>query len=157
MRICTYCNHEKDESCFKKNTSRWCVDCSAWFANYMRKRRKEHPEFHKKYAVRHRILAKKYNTGQGSQRYNRARLWSIKKGCSWVLSKEEFYALVRQPCYYCGEKLPEWGCGLDRKNNDKQYSIDTVVPCCTSCNSIKSNKFSAEQMLKIASFIKTIK
>lgn len=34
--------------------------------------------------------------------------------------------------------------------NDKGYILDNVVPCCHRCNSIKSNYFTYEDIIKLS-------
>ena len=65
---------------------------------------------------------------------------------SFSLSKEEFYVLSQQKCFYC-HKLPSNTSkkrnhifkynGLDRIDNSKGYVSDNVVPCCFVCNDKK--------------------
>ena len=69
----------------------------------------------------------------------------------WGLTKEQVYILTQQPCYYCGME-PKQGTfaskcngvylynGLDRVDNNQDYIIDNVVPCCKSCNRAKDIK-----------------
>ena len=43
-----------------------------------------------------------------------------------------------KPCHYCGCEIEVTG--LDRKNSDRGYTPDNVVPCCINCNSKKRTK-----------------
>ena len=43
-----------------------------------------------------------------------------------------------KPCHYCGCEIEVTG--LDRKDNDKGYTPDNVVPSCWDCNSKKKTK-----------------
>lgn len=63
--------------------------------------------------------------------------------------------IMSKPCFYCGDKLENRGC--DRSNNELGHLKNNVVPCCYTCNSVKSNKFTKEEMLKIGKVIKQIK
>lgn len=70
------------------------------------------------------------------------------------LSFEEFQAICRRPCSYCGappEQRPSqrgrssiFASGIDRVDNSKGYSPDNVVPCCTWCNRAKSSNTTEE-------------
>ena len=72
------------------------------------------------------------------------------RGHKWHLTKEQVHFLTQQQCHYCGV-LPSQVCngsahngsytynGIDRVDNNKEYFIDNVVPCCKTCNSAKSN------------------
>ena len=71
-----------------------------------------------------------------------------KRNFEWSISKEQFRHLTKQNCQYCGcepsrEQTAQY-CngtyiynGLDRVDNSKGYTIDNVVPCCTTCNLAK--------------------
>ncbi len=77
-----------------------------------------------------------------------------KKGFVWEFTEEQFNALLRLPCHYCGDAPTEangssvvtvkdvryFYNGVDRINNEPIYSVETVVPCCARCNQMKSNK-----------------
>ena len=92
----------------------------------------------------------------------------------WQLSLEEYSKLIHENCYYCGEpptsdniwnKSSKRQCdkeliyinGVDRVDSDKGYTIDNCVPCCPTCNSMKStfniHKF-LHQINKIYNFRK---
>ena len=63
----------------------------------------------------------------------------------WELTTEQFSALINSSCHYCGADPSVHllaGCervfnGIDRPDNDKGYTSDNVVPCCTRCNLAK--------------------
>lgn len=75
----------------------------------------------------------------------------------WGLNLEEFSKLIHQDCYYCGEPPSndnQWNRrakrkngndgevflnGIDRVNPDKGYTSDNCVPCCWSCNELKTD------------------
>jgi len=75
-----------------------------------------------------------------------------RKHLDWAISDEDVLELIKKNCYYCGaapapskKKLYRNGRlngdfpsnGLDRVDNDKGYTLDNVVPCCSNCNSLK--------------------
>lgn len=67
-----------------------------------------------------------------------------KRGYQWKLSKEEFVALIKLNCFYCGNP-PSKDCfesgkrnGIDRIINSIGYIPSNVVPCCQICNVAKS-------------------
>ncbi len=78
------------------------------------------------------------------------------------ISPYKFRELTSQDCHYCGQK-PQSKMnrrteatyiynGLDRINSDKGYTVDNVVPCCRTCNIMKSDltvKEFKEQVKKI--------
>ena len=70
-----------------------------------------------------------------------------KKGNIWALLDDNFYALIKQNCHYCGQppstlrkigKVEYLYNGVDRVDNSKGYEIGNVVPCCKVCNSAKN-------------------
>ena len=54
-----------------------------------------------------------------------------------LITREEFYQLSVQPCYYCGLNDDSVR-GLDRFDNSIGYYLDNVVPCCKHCNVAKN-------------------
>ena len=74
-----------------------------------------------------------------------------KKGHIWDLTEEQFAEITKKNCFYCGGK-PKQTCkankrvngdyiynGIDRKDNDKGYTIENSVPCCITCNMAKNS------------------
>jgi hypothetical protein len=55
---------------------------------------------------------------------------------TFELTKEQFVALVKQPCSYCGNSKPG-RTGVDRVDNKQGYVISNVNPCCSICNRMK--------------------
>lgn len=45
--------------------------------------------------------------------------------------------VANNKCYYCPNKLPEAGGGLDRLDHRLGYQLGNVVPCCRCCNTRK--------------------
>lgn len=77
-----------------------------------------------------------------------------KRKISCELSLDDFVFLIKQNCYYCNAKPKEIDYigntkytkmdsfpinGIDRVNSDIGYKIDNCVPCCRTCNVMKSN------------------
>ncbi len=65
------------------------------------------------------------------------------------LSFEEFEAVVRAKCFYCGFCHERGFNGIDRVDSTKGYELINVVNCCSMCNYMKS-------ALDIKTFIKRI-
>lgn len=81
----------------------------------------------------------------------------------WGLDRDVFFSLIIQDCFYCGQKprnrnklsakvgyVSKYTAlynGLDRVRNTKGYILSNVVPCCKTCNSMKS-KMSLKEFLK---------
>jgi hypothetical protein len=73
-----------------------------------------------------------------------------KAGRDFTISRDVFYKLINQDCYYCGSsptnmvKNPHKNghCiynGIDRLDSTKGYTEENVVPCCVECNFMKKN------------------
>ena len=85
-------------------------------------------------------------------RYKRA---AKKRNINFELTKEKFFYLTKQNCFYCGDepKQTVGKCvgtgvyiynGIDRKDNNLGYEINNCVACCWQCNLAK-NKLSLEE------------
>ena len=61
-------------------------------------------------------------------RYNIYKKNAKKRNLAFNITKEEFYALTKQPCKYCGD-LQDYN-GIDRVDSTLGYYIDNCVPCC---------------------------
>jgi hypothetical protein len=74
-----------------------------------------------------------------------------KRNLKFNLNFEDFIRICENKCVYCGtlnsntsksSKLNEWNYnGIDRIDNNKDYTIDNVCSCCKTCNWMK-NKLS---------------
>lgn len=91
-----------------------------------------------------------------NDRYNKGKHEAKARKIVWNISKEEYSVLNIQPCFYCGGSLPKSGVGLDRMSLDKTigYSKENVVPCCTSCNSIRGDKLTVAETISAIHAIK---
>lgn len=83
-----------------------------------------------------------------------------KRGISWNLTREAFYAIALQRCHYCRRKAfqrkrrerPASECvymGIDRKSNNRGYSVRNCVPCCKTCNFMKCSMGYMEFLHKV--------
>jgi len=72
-----------------------------------------------------------------------------KRNLEWLLSDDEFYAITKQNCHYCGTKPSQVQKtqatsddyvynGIDRLDNNRGYVSGNVVACCGTCNSMKA-------------------
>lgn len=83
------------------------------------------------------------------------------------LTFEEFLTFITvTQCHYCGSKIHWPSCSryrdengkllrhrsafqLDRKDNDREYSLSNCVVCCSRCNSIKGETLTYDEMLML--------
>jgi hypothetical protein len=69
-----------------------------------------------------------------------------------------FAALLEFGCTYCGTPLDSFtGHCLDRIDNTRNHNSWNVAACCPSCNRLKSNEFSFEEMALIGSAVRQIR
>jgi ribosomal protein L40E len=81
------------------------------------------------------------------------------KKINWLMSYEEFASLCSIPnCHYCNinlnraEYASEAGVNsllLDRKDSNKDYTLDNSVPCCPKCNFTKNDRVSYDEMVLV--------
>lgn len=70
-----------------------------------------------------------------------------KRGLPFHLTKEQYTELIYKPCYLCGLRNRH-GNGLDRIDNTKrEYSMENVLPCCSTCNMMKA-LFTQDEFIK---------
>lgn len=88
-------------------------------------------------------------------RYKRG---ASKRTLFWNLSDSSFDLLLERNCFYCGTspstKLIRKGetflySGIDRLNSRLGYTTDNTVPCCATCNRMKSDMSYGEFILHI--------
>lgn len=99
---------------------------------------------------------KKYNLTAAGY-YSKLKHNAIKRNHELHISKEEYIEWFdNQPkiCVYCGVELVRGGdrmdcLSIDRKDNNRDYYLDNIVLCCYSCNIIKNNMFTYEEMVEI--------
>jgi hypothetical protein len=77
---------------------------------------------------------------------------------SVLLSFEEFVEFTKiNDCHYCGRSV-NWDSRsayhLDRKDNQKPYTKENCVVCCTRCNWSKGSKFSYDEWLAVGEAIR---
>ena len=82
------------------------------------------------------------------QTYSNYKAQAKKKNRVFELTFEEFDALTKEPCFYCGKhdsivrkkrNSSYAGNGVDRKVNDDGYVVGNAVSCCRVCNHMKYN------------------
>jgi len=99
-----------------------------------------------KYANRTKVYLKKHNLTD-TRKYNQLVSKCKLKNYSIDISQEEYSKLLSLGCDYCGTKITgSYGVSLDRKDSNKGYLKDNVVPCCGKCNQIKNVHLTYEEM-----------
>lgn len=71
-----------------------------------------------------------------------------KRNIPFLLSKEEVFQIIEQPCYFCGaiksniintDTYTYRYNGIDRINSNIGYNKNNIVACCKYCNRAKSD------------------
>lgn len=79
-------------------------------------------------------------------RYANYKLKARNRNLSWELDEFQFIHLTQELCYYCGSPPSNLERnhngifiynGLDRIDNQKGYTLNNTVPCCSYCNLMK--------------------
>lgn len=135
MKKCSACLLVLDDDMFHKRTETargkksHCKEC-------IKKTAKTYNEKNKN---RFSERGKQYRTSPHG-RFIHARGSAKKRNILFTLNEEDYNEFLKiEDCFYCGEKLPLAGIGLDRVNSNEGYTRDNVVRCCFYCNVMKSD------------------
>jgi hypothetical protein len=71
-----------------------------------------------------------------------------KRGYKMELTEEQFTDLIYKPCYYCSYYVEKSTIGVDRYDNNKDYTAENCVPCCKWCNRMKVNYDTEEFIMR---------
>ena len=123
-----------------------CLSCKK-FKTYIRKGlcKKCYFDQNPEKYLEHKIRIKNYALTNNGKFLN-AKSQAKERQIEFNLTKEQYFSLIQKNCDYCDGQLPSKGVGLDRINNNFGYTMLNVVPCCTSCNSIKGIYLTYEEM-----------
>jgi hypothetical protein len=146
---CSACKDIKLLTEYRKDSSRpsgYCMKCSKCadesHAEY-RKGKKYKAYLHK----RSREPIVRFRKGRDSAKL---------RGYDWMLNEIEYGDLLKNVCHYCLQSIGETGTGLDRKNNEPFYSIDSCVPCCGRCNGTFMDQYNYDEKMILAETIRVI-
>lgn len=109
---------------------------------------------HYKHSDRGKEIARKVESSTG--KWSRGKVIAKRRGLEWSIPRTDYFNIIKESCYYCSSPIDKFGIGLDRINNDEGYTPQNVLPCCGSCNRIRSNKFTVKEMLLIGKTLKQI-
>lgn len=130
-KTCTICCKECEISQFKTDKDMILKTC-----NNCRNRNNR--------AVRQNIeqvkaREKELEENNPARQYHRYKNSAKTRGIELQLTFEEYYDIVKNPCYYCGDLHKRGFNGLDRIHPNLHYTMDNVVSCCTICNYLKNS------------------
>ena len=112
---------------FRNDIVKRCKECYAKLRETEEKREREERDYNKE---------KKANIMTHFDEYIRS---ATRKNLFFDLNLEQFNTLVNSHCYYCDEYDEAKVIGIDRVDSERGYLIDNVVPCCSTCNFMKSD------------------
>ena len=97
-----------------------------------------------------------YKDRRGHQLTRLYRHFDEQRGLSFDLDEEWFNEHVaNSPCHYCGFIEPKMG--VDRLNNSLGHTRENCVPCCQTCNRVRLDTFTPEEMKELGAVIRRIK
>jgi hypothetical protein len=74
-----------------------------------------------------------------NSRYREVKRRAKKKKLILELTKEKYFEITSQKCYYCGQHSHGRDyTGIDRIDSNKGYTKKNSVPCCERCNYAKN-------------------
>jgi hypothetical protein len=91
-------------------------------------------------------ITKNSSTEEG--RYIHAQAVAKNRKKAWLINKEDYIYLIRQPCFYCNDLLDstnKTGIRLDRLDNSKGYIIGNIISCCTFCNYLRGDLLTPDE------------
>lgn len=101
----------------------------------------------------------KYLQKESKNAWYRFRYSTKKRKLKYTISRDFYEELLTKPCHYCGmlrssTSLSSW---IDRVDNEKGYLIDNVLPCCPTCNKLKSDYLTKEEIEEIIKLLKKLR
>jgi hypothetical protein len=88
-----------------------------------------------------------------SRMFSAYKLRDKKRDLAFDLTKEFLEDIVSQPCTYCGS-VENVGC--DRIDNKKGHTMNNIIPACYTCNTVRNNLFTVDEMKKVGKVIREI-
>ena len=147
MKYCTKCSTTKETSKFSKHKNRsdglngWCKECVNVSTAQHRINNRELLRLQsKEYRKNNKQKLKDFHCGV-KRKYHVLKTCASRRNISVSITIEQYENIIKsRVCYYCDVDISNMsGSGLDRKDNNVGYTIDNVVQCCKTCNTIKMN------------------
>ena len=114
----------------------------------MRKSKKYEAEYYKAHKAEYAARRAKWRKDNPVRtKFLYAKADAKRRGLEFSVTNEYLHSIWLKGCSYCSkELLSEKGISADRLNNDLGYTEANIVPCCGTCNSIKSNILTYDEM-----------
>jgi hypothetical protein len=153
LKICSRCKQILPLEDFaprarqRHGLSSTCIKCKKeYHSEYQKTHRDQENEKVRRYRVRNkeRLSKKDKETKHElNKRYSSYKTTAKAKNLPFKLSKDDFKRITSMPCFYCGDITEDEYSysfvGIDRIDHTKGYELDNIVPCCKSCNWMKSD------------------
>lgn len=88
------------------------------------------------------------------KRYSQYKHSAKKRNLKFTLTIEEFSKFKAVPCHYCGDVLENYG--IDRVDSSVGYVDGNIVPCCETCNRMKSDHVQDDWVSHIVKVLKNL-
>lgn len=75
-------------------------------------------------------------------------------GRECTLTEQQLVAIIERPCLYCGTS--DSARGADRIDNSRGHTPENCVPACRTCNMVRNDLFSVEEMKLLGQTIAAI-
>lgn len=160
-------NRLRSKEYYEANKEHLLEECKAYREGTKRERAEYQKEYRAKNSDRLKEAKRQYQAENKAKirqassrmmtRFRVAIRKAVGREMTFSLSFDEYATLIGPGiCHYCGSKLSETGSGLDRKDNERYYSVDNAVPCCKRCNVTFNDLYSYKEKLVLAVTIKAI-
>ena len=125
-RICVKCNKEFDF--FKTTKGTESQKCRSCFETQLKVELSREPRKRNYKAEMFANMKSQYTMYFKS---------SLKRNKEFLINFEDFCEIITKPCHYCNDIIEGETNGIDRLNNDIDYTLENCVPCCEICNRMK--------------------
>jgi hypothetical protein len=127
MKVCKECGKKYTKCC--ETSTKYCSD-------ECRKRKRDRFQKNKRHEIK--TNPEKYLDTILNRIYYTYKSSAFRTGRSFELTKEEMFNYYQNNCFYCGDKIDT--IGLDRKDSNIGYIKSNIVPCCRTCNWMKTSQ-----------------
>ena len=81
------------------------------------------------------------------RKFSQGKKSALERDLEWKLTFDEYKDIICNSCHYCKTSLEGWGgMSLDRINNSAGYILTNVLPCCGTCNNMRNDFLTVEEM-----------
>ncbi|MGH7974755.1 MAG: hypothetical protein ACREBR_04470 [bacterium] len=143
-------NKERYREYNKKHYKKYKVKMLLKMKKYVKKNREKLNKKKRLWYQRTKSVIRKRYKRSIHGKYLLAKFMAKQRKIEFKLSEIQYEKIVSNPCIYCHTVVYNVsGYSLDRINNSKKigYTVRNVVPCCGSCNRIRGDNLTFEEMI----------